>query len=80
MKCNKIHIELLGVLLPDPEPSDDEYQKEVAGSENMKDSDSSFKGFTAIVNSLTDISTEIQEVMMLPHVINTSRHTYAYRV
>ena len=50
MKC-KIHIELLGVNLPDPEPTDVESQKEVAERENIKDSDSPFKGFTAIVNS-----------------------------
>jgi len=54
---------------------------EVAQSGTIKDSGSEFKGFAVSVNSLSNVTTGIQEVMMTMPDVSTARHLIcAYRV
>ena len=60
----KVQTEFLEPGLPDPEPAEEDYEVEVTQSGTIKDSGSVFKGYAVSVNSLSDVTSGIQEVMM----------------
>ncbi|KAK2166536.1 hypothetical protein LSH36_38g06048 [Paralvinella palmiformis] len=77
----KVQTDFLEPRLPDPEPADEDYQVEVAQSGTIKDSGSDFKGFAVSVNSLSDVTAGIQEVMMTMPDVSTASHLISvYRV
>ena len=77
----KVKTEFLEPRLPDPEPAEEDYEVEVTQSGTIKDSGSVFKGYAVSVNSLSDVTSGIQEVMMsMPDASTASHLIYAYRV
>jgi len=64
-KSRAMYRQFLEPHLIDPEPPNDDYQIEVARNDKIKDSGSLFRCFTVTVNSLSDVTAMIQEVMTM---------------
>jgi len=73
----KVQTEFLEPRLPDPELAEEDYEVEVTQSGTIKDSGSVFKGYAVSVNSLSDVTSGIQEVMMSKNGQSVSEHFHS---
>ena len=72
----KVQTEFLEPRLPDPEPAEKNYEVEVTQSGTIKDSGSVFKSYAVSVNSLSDVTSGIQEVMMSMPVLRATLYMH----